>query len=194
MKKIIENRVFLFLIVLILVVGSICLAYESANEKGSFLEITISFIGILSGLIGIFSIFINFQVLTKVKNIEEQRLKTISIIKNEIFFRDEITRAKDAIDKLSKRTTKELLEETAIQEIKSIINVCRNPLILDKTKDSVSSVDEMLKYILSTKQMPYNLQEISASKETEFSTTLANVKHILDEYTAANLSDSIIEK
>ena len=194
MKKIIENRVFLFLIVLILVVGSICLAYESAKDKGSFLEITISFIGILSGLIGIFSIFINFQVLTEVKNIEEQRLKTISKIKNEIFFRDEITRAKDAIDKLSKRTTKELLEETAIREIKSIMNVCRNPLILDKTKDSVSSIDEMLTYILSTKQMPYNLQEISASKETKFSTTLANVKHILDEYTAANLSDSIIKK
>lgn len=194
MKKIIKNRVFLILIVLILVVVSICLACKSANEKGSGLEITISFIGTLSGLIGIVSIFINFQVLTKIDNFEEQRKKTIKQIVSEIYFRKDMEKACKAIDKLSERATEELLEETAIQEIKSIINVCRSPLIMDKTKDSLSSIDDMLNYLLSKKQSPSYLQDISADRETKFTTTLADVKHILDEYTAANLSDSIIKK
>lgn len=182
------------LIVFILVLASFCLTLGSANEKASFLEKTISFIGILSGLIGIFSIFINFQVLTKIDNFEEQRKKTIKQIVSEIYFRKDMEKASKAIDKLSGRTAKELLDETAIQEIKSIINVCRSPLILDKTKDSVSSIEDMLQYILSKKQDPSYLQDISADRETKFSTTLVDVKHILDEYTAANLSDSIIEK
>lgn len=81
MKEIIGNKKIASLIVLILIVVSFCLAFSSANGMVFDVERIISFIGILSGLFGIFSIFINFQVLTEVKNIEEQRLKTISKIK-----------------------------------------------------------------------------------------------------------------
>lgn len=201
MKKIIENRVFQFLIVLILVVGSIYLACESANEKGSFLEITISFIGILSGLIGIFSIFINFQVLTEVKNIEKQRLKIISIIKSE-FFRGEIPKAQEAIEKLlTKRTKQDFLEDATLDDLAIIIEICQNSLINNKVARPnsfiLSRVESMQREIIRFKKSKSMIeredQQFSSKTQNDFRIALTELKNILNDYVATNVSDNILK-
>lgn len=201
MKKIIENRVFQFLIVLILVVGSFYLACESANEKGSFLEITISFIGILSGLIGIFSIFINFQVLTEVKNIEEQRLKIISIIKSE-FFREQIPKAQETIEKLlTKRTKKDFLQETTLDDLAIIIEVCQNSLINDKVARPNFSIlfrvesmqKEIIRFKNSKSMIEREDQQFSSTMQNDFRIALTELKNILNDYVATNVSDNILK-
>ena len=183
------------IVFLILFVISVFLASGSANEKA------ISFIGIFSGLIGIVSIFINFQVLTKVKNIEEQRLKTISKIKNEIFFRDEITRAKDAIDKLLGKTTKqEFLQDDTTKELSIVMGICKNPIIIDKTQTKperrsifsrVQNMDEEITILKKSETMDH---EINVNLIRNFREALTELQPILTENVAKSVSDSIISE
>ena len=201
--NIIGNKKLVLGIVVFLTVVSICLAFISDNGMVFDVERTISFIVILSGLFGIFSIFINFQVLTEVKNIEEQRSKTISKIKEEIFFRDEIVRAKEAINKLSTKTTKQdFLQDTTTIELAVVRSICENPLIKDKTQtrpesksifSRVQNMDEEItKYrnnITNTEQDCWN---ISPSLITNFRKALDELKHILDENVAITASYSMI--
>lgn len=189
------------LIVFILVLASFCLTLGSANEKGSFLEITISFIGILSGLIGIFSIFINFQVLTEVKNIEEQRLKIISIIKSE-FFREEIPRAQEAIEKLlTKRTKQDFLQDATLDDLAIIIEVCQNSLINNKVARPNSSIlfdvesmqKEIIRFKNSKSMIEREDQQFSSKTQNDFRIALTDLKNILNDYVATNVSDNILK-
>ena len=202
MKEIIGNKKIASLIVLILIVVSFCLAFSSANGMVFDVERIISFIGILSGLFGIFSIFINFQVLTEVKNIEEQRLKTISKIKSEIFFRDGIVRTNEAIDKLlTKRTKQDFLQDATLDELAIIIGICQNSLINNKvTKPNsfiLSKVELMQKEIIrfknSKKMIEQEDQQFSSMTQNDFRNALTELKNILDEYVATSVSDYIIK-
>ena len=202
MKEIIGNKKIASLIVLILIVVSFCLAFSSANGMVFDVERIISFIGILSGLFGIFSIFINFQVLTEVKNIEEQRLKTISKIKSEIFFRDGIVRTNEAIDKLlTKRTKQDFLQDATLDELAIIIGICQNSLINNKvTKPNsfiLSKVESMQKEIIrfknSKKMIEQEDQQFSSMTQNDSRNALTELKNILDEYVATSVSDYIIK-
>lgn len=203
MKKLIGNKIIVSLIVLILLGLSFFLALSSTNEMVCNAERIISFIGIFSGLIGIFSVFINFQVLTEVKNIEEQRLKTISKIKEEIFFRDEIVRAKEAINKLSTKTTKQdFLQDSTTIELAVVRSICENPLIKDKTQtrpesksifSRVQNMDEEItKYRNNIPNTEQDCWNISPALITNFRKALDELKHILDENVAISASHSMI--
>ncbi len=167
-------------------------------------ERTISFIGILSGLFGIVSIFINFQVLTEVKNIEEQRLKTLFKIKSEIFFRDDIVRAKEAIDKLLNKSTKQdFLQDDTLDMLNIVIKVCQNSLIEEKTnptteKNSILNIVtkmlcEITRFRQSSMLSAQVNQQISSILTTNFKVKLTDLKNILDEYLATSISDTIIK-
>lgn len=202
MKKFIGNKKFV--IALILIVVSFLLAFSPANWKVFNVEIEriISFIGILSGLIGIFSIFINFQVLTEVKNIEEQRLKTISKIKSEIFFRDDIVRANEAIDKLlNKGTKQDFLKDDTLDMLNIVKKVCQNSLINSKVTAPNSSIfryvdsmqEEIIRFRNSNKMIEQENQQISSSMQNNFRNALTELKTILDAYVATSVSDYIIK-
>ena len=189
---------------LILIGVSFFLAFRTDTGMVFNVEKVISFIGILSGLFGILSIFINFQVLTEVKNIEEQRLKTISKIKSEIFFRDDIVRAKEAIDKLlNKNTKQDFLQNDTLDMLNVVIKVCQNPLIIEKTnptteKNSILKIvknmlNEIMRFKQSQKLSVQVNQQISSTLTTNFKVKLNDLKIILDEYVVTNLSDMIIE-
>lgn len=199
MKDIISNKKIVSLIVLILIVVSIILTFSSANGMVFNVEKIISFIGILSGLFGIFSIFINFQVLTEVKNFEEQRLKTISKIKSEIFFRDGIVRTNEAIDKLlTKRTKQDFLQDATLDELAIIIGICQNSLINNKvTKSILSKVElmqmEIIRFKNSKKMIEQEDQQFSSITQNGFRNALTELKNILDEYVATSVSDYIIK-
>lgn len=199
MKDVISNKKIVSLIVLILIVVSIFLTFSSANGMVFNVEKIISFIGILSGLFGIFSIFINFQVLTEVKNFEEQRLKTISKIKSEIFFRDGIVRTNEAIDKLlTKRTKQDFLQDATLDELAIIIGICQNSLINNKvTKSILSKVElmqmEIIRFKNSKKMIEQEDQQFSSITQNGFRNALTELKNILDEYVATSVSDYIIK-
>ena len=198
MKKLIVS-----LIVLILFGVSIFLAFSSSNGMVCDAERIISFIGIFSGLIGIFSVFINFQVLTEVKNIKEQRLKTISKIKSEIFFRDEIGKAKEAIDKLlTKRTKQDFLQDATLDELAIIIGICQNSLINNEVKTPKSSIllnvelmqKEIIRFKKSKKMIEQEDQQFSSILMNDFRNSLTGLKNILNEYVATSVSDNIIKE
>ena len=185
-----------------LIVFSSFLTFKSANGIESKVEIITSFIGILSGLFGIFSIFINFQVLTEVKNIEEQRSKTISKIKEEIFFRDAIVRSKEAIDKLlTKRTKEDFIQDATLDELAIIIGVCQNSLINNKVTGPqsfiLSNVKSMQKEIIrfrnSKKMIEQEDQQFSSLTQVSFRDALTELKNILNDYVANSVSDNIIK-
>ena len=202
MKKLIGNKIIVRLILIFLIVFSSFLTFKSANGIESKVEIITSFIGILSGLFGIFSIFINFQVLTEVKNIEEQRSKTISKIKEEIFFRDAIVRSKEAIDKLlTKRTKEDFIQDATLDELAIIIGVCQNSLINNKVTGPqsfiLSNVKSMQKEIIrfrnSKKMIEQEDQQFSSLTQVSFRDALTELKNILNDYVATSVSDNIIK-
>ena len=185
-----------------LILFSFFLTFSSANGMESNVEIITSFIGILSGLFGIFSIFINFQVLTEVKNIEEQRSKTISKIKEEIFFRDAIVISKEAINKLlTKRTKEDFIQDTTLDELAIIIRICQNSLINNKvTKPKsfiLSNVKSMEKEIIqfrnSKKMIEQEDQQFSSLTQVSFRNALTELENILNDYVATSVSDNIIK-
>ena len=165
-------------------------------------EIIISFIGILSGLLGIVSVFINFQVLYEVKNIEEQRSKTISKIKEEIFFRDEIVKSKEAINKLlTKRTKQDFLQDSTLDELSVIIGICKNTLINNKVTKPNSSIlsnielmqREIIRFKNSKKMIEQEEQQFSSIMQNNFRNALTELKNILNEYVVTSVSDNIIK-
>ena len=197
MKKLIVRLIVIFLIGF-----SIFLTFSSANGMESNAEIIISFIGILSGLLGIVSVFINFQVLYEVKNIEEQRSKTISKIKEEIFFRDEIVKSKEAINKLlTKRTKQDFLQDSTLDELSVIIGICKNTLINNKVTKPNSSIlsnielmqREIIRFKNSKKMIEQEEQQFSSIMQNNFRNDLTELKNILDEYVVTSVSDNIIK-
>ena len=197
MKKLIVRLIVIFLIGF-----SIFLTFSSANGMESNAEIIISFIGILSGLLGIVSVFINFQVLYEVKNIEEQRSKTISKIKEEIFFRDEIVKSKEAINKLlTKRTKQDFLQDSTLDELSVIIGICKNTLINNKVTKPNSSIlsnielmqREIIRFKNSKKMIEQEEQQFSSIMQNNFRNALTELKNILNEYVVTSVSDNIIK-
>lgn len=162
-----------------------------------------NFIALFSSILGVLSIFINFNILSKVKDIEKQRQKTIATIRSEIFFRNDVSEALKAIEELLKKSSKQdLVTEVTLQEIVKVRQVCQSDLIKDKVNDkkvtNFTEIDNMYQEILKFKANPGLMEneyhQIASSRIRNFSNSLITLKNLLNDYIAEQTSDAVIKK
>lgn len=185
---IVVGAAFIFLVI----VSGLLVHFERETIVNKF----INFIGIFSGLIGIISIFINFNILTEVKKIEETRQISAELIKDQIYIQEELSRVEQAINRLYKVHTKdELFTEQTRMDLVLLKNFYKNHQDVEAIKNVNIEHIEFIDYTI------LNSYSDSSVKVEDFSIPIQKLQEFIGalefaikEYRATTTANEIAEK
>lgn len=167
-----KNKVVVSIILFVAVLFSGILTYLSQNnDSRDTVEFITNFIGILSGLIAILSLRINFNLLTSVRNMEEKTNQTIQQVRVDLYYRKSLYNATVALDRLDRKNkTIDFLNDESLNDLATIIAFCE---LKQTEKEYNNTLNKNIRFELTNIKLVYK----SAIELTEKEITHGRVYH-----------------
>ena len=203
MMRKMKNKKNVWFIVIILIILSLLLTFLTKEKSQNITNFLVSFIGILSGLFGIFSIFINFAVLNSISDLESN--KVIEQIKNDLFYKDNISRVRASIKNLKDKTiTEDFLTDDVLKDLTELISFCEleqtknsyNNIIQNNIEVESENIGQFFQNIVNLRERDkigrvYSVDVIPVSNILKFKTSLTHIGDFMDSYDSIHIEKAI---